>query len=232
MNKIFLTSLLCLLFLQSFALCEGPKLSLCNGVWTTKSCVNPEKSLDGIVAREKVVTPAETEKSEAQEEETVDKEKEQTQESSQKHVDDEQRILREKREYMRPLLSRVDEIRNAYHKDFDISKTKLLCESINSTLEECRESVAKDLDEIREYELKLEEHALEQKQVEEGFSQQPSGDLNVVTVQNNTTQVIQNTDIQVGHGPRQREYGRDHRREELPQRKTQAIRTHQVPGPR
>lgn len=151
------------------------KLNLCNGVWTTKACEKPEKSLDAII---KPDSPA------------INKD------NLSANTDGK---LKDTTAIIHPLNMKVISIRNNYNKDYDISKVKRACQGEDANITECKKYVAEELEKIREYELELERLALEEQQLAEStkLNQNTAPQQNVVTVNQITNTVNRNRFVNI-----------------------------------
>lgn len=194
---------------------DGPKLSLCDGVWTTKSCEKPEKSFQGVdrpvseKKEEKVVEPKVEEKKDAEsvegEEGTTESETKDESEGQAKLnganekidpiepvVNVEQTILDPKiiAATLHPLIMKTISIREKFGKDFDYKQVERYCESEDAKFEDCEAKVSDSLEKARAYEIKLQELALEERQLEtEVAKNQPKLEQNSVAI----TQVTSTT---------------------------------------
>lgn len=165
------------------------KLSLCNGVWTTKSCDKPEKSIDAITREDK----KEEIKSEVEEKTTVASKEEEL-----KPVD----IAKEVSSILHPLNMKVIEIREKYQKEVDASPVTRYCQSEKVDLKKCQEMVDSAMKRAEDYELKLDELALEEKQLSNTAEEkiQPI-EQNVVNINQVTTSIKQDTNVQINKLP-------------------------------
>lgn len=215
MKALFLLTLNFLFLTNAYA--DDSKLSLCNGVWTTKSCDNPEKSFEAVNKPERKDTEekdaegeipqgesGELRKEENNAESILDNKNEEKKENTSvqdKKSSDSKKSLEQSnvniKELMRPLLIRVDQIKTKYKKNFDISKTKFICEAKDLDLEKCRLSIEDDLEKARDYELSLDQAKLEVKQVEQETKIEESSEQNFVTINNVTTQISRDTEVNI-----------------------------------
>ncbi len=196
---------------------EGPKLSLCDGVWTTKSCEKPEKSLIGTdkPVREKVVEekiePEKTEDDKNQDSESEegsnDDEGDEDQNEEEAKIDSQSNVGKSVKlkpidaqpepdakviaSILHPLNMKVVSIREQFEKDFDISQVQRYCESASVVIEECETKVSDSLEKARAYEVKLKELALEEKQLETELAKNQS------KVEQNTVTITQVTSTNV-----------------------------------
>ena len=190
MKVFFLITAYFLFLTHAFA--DDSKLSLCNGVWTTKSCDNPEKSFEGVNKTEKSIESTLDNKGKEEKDDTLV----QTEQSADSKKSIEQSNVNIK-ELMRPLLLRVDQIKTKYKKNFDVSKTKFICEAKDLDLEKCRLSIEDDLEKARDYELSLDQAEPEVKQVEQETKIEESSEQNFVTINNVTTQISRDTEVNI-----------------------------------
>jgi hypothetical protein len=173
--------------LYSTSVLAETKLVLCKGIWTTKACDQPEKSLDAV----EYVEPVKKEVDATPVENTENK-------TNEKVVENTSKNTKEISSALHPLNMKVSEIKTKYNKDFNISQVEETCKDQKLTLLDCKKAVSNSLDKARDYEIKLEELELEEKQLEESVNNNtPKGDTNVVSVTQVTTQVEKNTTVNV-----------------------------------